>query len=150
MSTAVLTQTSTNWQENAAASIESFAHAVTPSSQAMLRLVSCYDSVTFDFSDWKPEELNENTTSFYWGISEGSLDISCFNLSKNKLMSDMRAATLSADSYDAESGKDIICIHDWCVHQARADNSYIPGQRYFRFERGRYASALPLQGLRLK
>ncbi|KAI1270523.1 hypothetical protein F5Y18DRAFT_15018 [Xylariaceae sp. FL1019] len=150
MSTSVLTQTSTKWQENAAASIESFAYAVTPSSHSMLQLISCYDSVTFDFSDWKPEELNENTTSFYWGISEGSLDISCFNLSKNKLMSDMRAAILSADSDDAESGKDIVCIHDWCVHQARAEQNYVPEQRYFRFERGRYASALPLQGLRLK
>ncbi|KAI8633561.1 hypothetical protein F5Y19DRAFT_245419 [Xylariaceae sp. FL1651] len=150
MSTAVLTQT--NWQENASASVDSFAAhqgAVTASSQAMLRLISCYDSVTFDFSDWAPEQLNENTTSFFWGLQDGSLDISCYNLSNGNLTDDVHATSLTADSSDAQSGKDIVCIHDWCVHQARAEHGYVPGQRFFRFDKGRYASSLPFPGLKV-
>ncbi|RYC63448.1 hypothetical protein CHU98_g2780 [Xylaria longipes] len=150
MSTAVLTQT--NWQDHATASIDSFAAhqgAVTPSSQAMLRLVSCYDSVTFDFSDWTPEQLNEDTTSFFWGLQSGSLDISCYNLSNGNLTDDVHAVSLTADSEDAQSGKDIVCIHDWCVHQARAEHGYVQGQRFFRFEKGRYASSLPFPGLKV-
>ncbi|KAI0394328.1 hypothetical protein F5Y17DRAFT_428609 [Xylariaceae sp. FL0594] len=150
MSTVLMTQN--DWQDNAAASVESFAAhqgAVTPSSQNMLRLVSCYDSVTFDFSDWTPEQLNESTTSFYWGLPAGSLDISCYNISSGNLTNDVHATSLSTDSGDAQSSKDIVCIHDWCVLQARAQHSYVPGQRYFRFEKGRYTSSLPFPGLKL-
>ncbi|KAI0018738.1 hypothetical protein F4780DRAFT_502487 [Xylariomycetidae sp. FL0641] len=159
MSTAVMTQT--KWQQYATAAIDKFsAHqgASSPNSQAMLRLISSYDSVTFDFSDWTPEQLNENTTSFFWGLTAGgSLDISCYNLRHGRLTDDMHAASLAADGNDAQSGKDIVCIHDWCVEQAKAagtDNaaaaaSYIPGQRCFRFEHGRYAGPLPFPGLRV-
>ncbi|KAI3326314.1 hypothetical protein HD806DRAFT_489965, partial [Xylariaceae sp. AK1471] len=150
MSTAVLPQT--NWQDHAAASIDSFAAhqgAVTPGSQAMLRLVSCYDSVTFDFSDWKPEQLNENTTPFNWGLHKGSLDISCYNLGKGNLTDDVHATSLVTNSEDAQSSKDIICIHDWCVHQARTEHGYVSSQRYFRFEKGRYTSSLPFPGLKV-
>ncbi|KAI1491162.1 hypothetical protein F5X96DRAFT_490041 [Biscogniauxia mediterranea] len=159
MSTAVLTQTS-SWKEHASARIEQFAAnqgAVSANSQAVLKLVSSYDSVTFDFSDWTAEQLNEKTTSFYWGLEPGSLDISCYNLrdagaggSQLQLLGDMRAASLATEGNDAESSKDIVCIHDWCVEQARAANSaYVPGQRIFRFGRGTYAGPLPFPGLRV-
>ncbi|KAJ8127369.1 hypothetical protein O1611_g6269 [Lasiodiplodia mahajangana] len=99
MSTAVLAQP--NWQDYATASINSFAAhqgAVTPSSQAMLQLISSYDSVTFDFSDWTPDQLNENTTSFFWGLQNGSLDISCYNISNGNLTNDVHAVSLAADN----------------------------------------------------
>ncbi|KAI0206046.1 hypothetical protein F4808DRAFT_455534 [Astrocystis sublimbata] len=150
MSTEVLSQTS--WQDHATDSINSFAAhqgAVSPSSQAMLKLVSCYDSVTFDFSDWSSEQLNENTTSFFWGLQNGSLDISSYNLTNGNLTNDVHAVSLTADSTDSRSGADIVCLHDWCVHQARAEHGYVPGQRYFRFERGRYVSSLPFPGLKV-
>ncbi|KAI0472784.1 hypothetical protein GGR56DRAFT_651944 [Xylariaceae sp. FL0804] len=150
MSTAVLTQT--NWQQYATASIDSFAAhqgAVTPNSQAMLRLVSSYDSVIFDFSEWTTEQLNEKTMSFFWGIQSGFLDISCYNLKDGALTSDMHTASLEVDSSDAQTGKDVVCIHDWCIEQARNGSAYIPGQRVFRFEQGRYAGALPFPGLRV-
>jgi hypothetical protein len=35
------------------------------------------------------------------------------------------------------------------VLQARAEHSYLPGQRYFRFEKGRYVSSLPFPGLKV-
>ncbi|KAI0479846.1 hypothetical protein F4859DRAFT_513348 [Xylaria cf. heliscus] len=149
MSTKVLTQT--KWQDHATV-IDSFVvhqGAVTPSSQAMLRLVSTYDSVTFDFSDWTPEQLNEDTTSFFWGLSSGSLDISCYNISHGNLTDDVHAVTLTADSTDSQSSKDIVFLHDWCVHQARAEDNYVQGQRFFRFEKGRYASSLPFPGLKV-
>ncbi|KAI1121387.1 hypothetical protein F5Y10DRAFT_256454 [Nemania abortiva] len=150
MSAAVLTQP--NWQDYATDSVNSFAAhqgAMAPSSQAMLRLVSSYNSVTFDFSDWTPEQLNENTTSFFWGLQSGSLDISCYNLSNGNLTNDVHAVSLTADSEDKQSSKDIVCIHDWCIHQARAEHSYVPGQRFFRFDKGRYASSLPFPGLKV-
>ncbi|KAH8161978.1 hypothetical protein CIB48_g6259 [Xylaria polymorpha] len=150
MSTAVLTQT--NWQDHAKASIDSFAAhqgPVTPNTQAILRLVLRYDSVTFDFSDWTPEQLNEDTTSLFWGLSSGSLDTSCYNISNGNLTDDVHAATLTADSEDSQASKDIICLHDWCVHQARAEHGYVLGQRFFRFEKGRYASSLPFPGLKI-
>ncbi|CAJ2502271.1 Uu.00g096650.m01.CDS01 [Anthostomella pinea] len=150
MSTTVLTQT--NWQQYATASVEQFAAqqgAVTPNSQAMIRLISSYDSVTFDFSDWTPEQLNEKTTSFFWGLKSGFLDISCYNLKDGNLTDDMHAASLAADSRDDQAGKDIICIHDWCVKRAKTSGSYIPTQRCFRFEQGNYAGPLPFPGLRV-
>ncbi|KAI5925102.1 hypothetical protein F4810DRAFT_88929 [Camillea tinctor] len=150
MATTIVTQTS-SWQENASARIEQFAAnqgAVSENSQAVLKLVSSYDSVTFDFSDWTPDQLNEKTTSFYWGLEPGSLDISYYNLRDDQLLlGDMRAASLATEGNDAESSKDIVCIHDWCV--AQASSSYIPGQRIFRFGRGSYAGPLPFPGLRV-
>ncbi|KAI0441326.1 hypothetical protein F4803DRAFT_523778 [Xylaria telfairii] len=149
MSTTVLIQT--KWQDHATASIDSFAAnqgAVAPNSQEILRLVSHYDSVTFDFSDWTPEQLNEDTMSF-WGLSSGCLDISCYNISNGNFTDDVHAATLTADSEDSQASQDIICLHDWCVHQARAEHGYVPGQRFFRFEKGRYASSLPFPGLKI-
>ncbi|KAI1495419.1 hypothetical protein F5X99DRAFT_403641 [Biscogniauxia marginata] len=159
MSTEVLSQTKT-WQQLTSARIELFAAnqgAVSPNSQAVLSLVSSYDSVTFDFSDWTTDQLNEKTTSFFWGLAPGSLDISCYNLrgtaggsgGGNLLIGDMHAASLATEENDAESGKDIVCIHDWCVEQARAANTYVPGQRIFRFDRGKYAGPLPFPGLRV-
>ncbi|TGJ81476.1 hypothetical protein E0Z10_g7280 [Xylaria hypoxylon] len=150
MSTAALTQS--KGQDHVIASIDSFAShqgAVTPSSRAILRLISCYDSATLDFSDWAPEHLDENTTSFSGGLQNGTLDIGCYNLSNDKLTDDVHATSLTADSEDHESGKTIICIHEWCVHQARAEHGYVPGQRFFRFEKGRYTSALPFPGLKV-
>ncbi|KAI1332939.1 hypothetical protein F5Y16DRAFT_357038 [Xylariaceae sp. FL0255] len=150
MPAAVLTHTEPEWQQDTR--IETFdAHqrAVTPSGEGMTRLVSCYDSVTFDFSDWKHEQLNENTTAFYWSIPEGSLDISCYNLSNETLTDDVHAASLVVDGENPQSSKDVIAIHDWCVEQARSEHSYVSGQRFFRFERGRYASSLPFPGLKM-
>ncbi|KAI0534973.1 hypothetical protein GGR58DRAFT_504760 [Xylaria digitata] len=152
MSTAVLTRTIR--QDHVTASIDSFAAqqgAVTPSSQAILRLVSCYDSVTFDFSNWTLEHrhINENTISSVLGSHNGSLDIGCYNLSNGNLTYDVHATSLAADSEDAESAKTMICIHDWCVHQARSEHGYVPGQRFFRFEKGQYASSLPFPGLKV-
>ncbi|KAI0414344.1 hypothetical protein F5X98DRAFT_389995 [Xylaria grammica] len=150
MSTTVLTQS--DWRDSVATSIGSPAArqgAVTHSSQVALKLVSCYDSVTFDFSDWAPEHLNENTTSFFWGLHSGSLKISCYNLSDGNSADDVHATSLTADGKDSESGKTIIYIHDWCVHQAQAEHGYVPGQRFFRFEKGRYASSLPFPGLKV-
>ncbi|KAI1756087.1 hypothetical protein F4782DRAFT_320430 [Xylaria castorea] len=148
MSITVLSQT--NWHDQARASIDSFAahqSTITPSSRAMLWLVSCYDSVTFDFSDWTPEQLNEDTRSF-WGLHSGSLDIGCYNLSNGNLTDEVHAMSRTADSEDSQSGKDIVCLHDWCVDQARAEHGYVEGQRFFRFEKGRYTSSLPFPGLR--
>ncbi|KAI1340383.1 hypothetical protein F5Y15DRAFT_423320 [Xylariaceae sp. FL0016] len=150
MSTVVLTPTT--WQQCATASVEDFAAhqgAGTANSQAMLRLITSYDSVMFDFSDWTPEQLNEKTTSFFWGLNTGFLDISCYNLKNGELTDDMHTATLTAESSDAQTGRDIVCIHDWCVERAKASKSYIPSQRVFRFEQGRYAGPLPFPGLRI-
>ncbi|KAI0544628.1 hypothetical protein F4679DRAFT_564100 [Xylaria curta] len=148
MSAAVMTQM--NWQDHAKASLDSFAAhegAITPSSWAVLRLVSCYDSVTFDFSDWAPEHLNEDTRVF-WGLHSGSLDISCYNLSNGSLTDEIHAVSRTVDSQDPQSSKDIVCLHDWCIYQARCEHGYVQGQRFFRFEKGRYTSSLPFPGLR--
>ncbi|KAH9906898.1 hypothetical protein F4778DRAFT_723937 [Xylariomycetidae sp. FL2044] len=150
MSAAVMSPA--NWQQHATATIEDFAAhqgAVSPNSQEILRLVTSYDSVTFDFSDWTVDQLNENTTSFFWALSPGSLDISCYNLKNGNLTEDVHTASLVVDDDDAHAGKDAVCIHDWCVEQAKAARSFIADQRCFRFEQGRYAGPLPFPGLRV-
>ncbi|KAF2962730.1 hypothetical protein GQX73_g10837 [Xylaria multiplex] len=101
MSTAVLTRT--DRQDHITTSVDSFAAqqgAVTPSCQAILRLALCYDSVTFDFSSWTTEHINESTASFALGSRNGSLDIGCYNLSNGNLTYDVHATSLAADSED--------------------------------------------------
>ncbi|KAK7750149.1 hypothetical protein SLS62_007898 [Diatrype stigma] len=98
-----LTLAPVDWQQYAITAIDQFsAHrgAEIPSNQSMLRLVSMFDSVFFDFSDWAYDDLNENTSS-YWGIPSGSLDISWYNLKHKNATDQLHTASMMAENMDA-------------------------------------------------
>ncbi|KAI1252515.1 hypothetical protein MGN70_007094 [Eutypa lata] len=98
-----LTLAPVDWQQFAVAAIDQFsAHrgAEIPSNQSMLRLVSMFDSVFFDFSDWTYDDLNENTSS-YWGIPSGSLDISWYNLKNKNATDQLHTGSMIAENMDA-------------------------------------------------
>lgn len=68
----------------------------------ILRLVTSFDSVFFDFSDWSVDELNESTSAFF-GVPSGSLSISWSNFGDGKaVVADQPHNTvISADSSDS-------------------------------------------------
>ncbi|KAI1081502.1 hypothetical protein F5B20DRAFT_536232 [Whalleya microplaca] len=144
----IIVMTNGVWQQNASVLMDHLATPHGPEAsniQETLKLVSSYDSVTFDFSDLIAEQLVAHTTSLSSGPKPGALDISCYNLKDGNITEDVHTVSLPSTRQNPHPGIDIVHLHDWCM--GKATESYILGQRCFRFEQGRYAGPLPFPGL---